>query len=220
MYYPIHPREEPPKNGNIAVFCRTPVCFLPSAREFTWKIANVLNVIGVALDKREQTDYLILKNSANPKEKYIEMVEKVFNKIKYCFIKNKFTHLVLSGFGTNNFAYYANDFNIDARQVWKDCFYKCLDELNYCEDATIILNYIDFVPEYPIQSHSSIEKILYSTKQDVLDKTLFINAWDPHSIIGNGNELDNSLDGYWGRISAMSVLGCGLTNPNIRTYAV
>lgn len=50
-----------------------------------------------------------------------------------------------------------------------------------------------------------------------LDNTLFVNAWDPHSIIGNGNYNDPSLDGYWGRYTNMSVLGWGFTNPEM-TY--
>jgi hypothetical protein len=53
-----------------------------------------------------------------------------------------------------------------------------------------------------------------------LDNTLFVNAWDPHSIIGNGNYNDDSLDGFWGRISNMSVLGWGYTNPYMKWQAI
>lgn len=48
-----------------------------------------------------------------------------------------------------------------------------------------------------------------------LESTLFVNAWDPWSLIGNGNERDNSLDGCWGRVSNMAVLGWLPTNPSI-----
>eukprot|EP00756_Hemistasia_phaeocysticola_P035042 Hpha_TRINITY_DN16558_c1_g7::TRINITY_DN16558_c1_g7_i1::g.135468::m.135468 len=37
-------------------------------------------------------------------------------------------------------------------------------------------------------------------------ETLAVNAWDPHSIAGNGNSIDNSLDGYVGRHTAIGVL--------------
>jgi hypothetical protein len=53
-----------------------------------------------------------------------------------------------------------------------------------------------------------------------LDTTLFVNAWDPWSLIGNGNERDQSLDGYWGRISNMAVLGWKHTNPHLQYVAV
>jgi hypothetical protein len=39
------------------------------------------------------------------------------------------------------------------------------------------------------------------------DKPLYINAWDPHSVIGNGNDGDMSLDGFMGRSTAMAALG-------------
>ena len=216
MYYPIHPRSEPEKNGNIAVFCRTPVCIMATAREMTWKKANVLNVIGVALDNKEQADYLYLKNHSNPQEEYLKMVDKIFRKIVKCFIEHKFENLILSAFGAGNFGYFAGELGIDVRETWKQCFYKYLDEMNYSQDTNIILNYIDFIPDYKLQTRSPIEKMLWKTDQDTLDKTLFINAWDPHSVIGNGNEYDNSLDGYWGRISAMSVIGTGTINSNVR----
>jgi hypothetical protein len=59
--------------------------------------------------------------------------------------------------------------------------------------------------------------LLQDLKNPTLKNTLFVNAWDPHSIIGNGNSNDPSLDGYWGHISNMSVLGWGFTNPEM-TY--
>jgi hypothetical protein len=46
-----------------------------------------------------------------------------------------------------------------------------------------------------------------------LDDILFLNAWDPHSIAGNGNGMDNSLDGFFGRSSAIGLICCPCTNP-------
>lgn len=48
-----------------------------------------------------------------------------------------------------------------------------------------------------------------------LDTTMYVNAWDPWSLIGNGNERDGSLDGFWGRSSNMAVLGWLPTNPDM-----
>ena len=44
---------------------------------------------------------------------------------------------------------------------------------------------------------------------------LFVNAWDPHSFIGNGNERDASLDGWYGRHMAMALLGWPGTNEHL-----
>ena len=40
-----------------------------------------------------------------------------------------------------------------------------------------------------------------------------MNAWDPWSLPGNGNFNDNSIDGAYGRSSAIAVLCWPFTNP-------
>lgn len=52
--------------------------------------------------------------------------------------------------------------------------------------------------------------------KNAIEHTLFINAWDPWSIIGNGNSMDYSVDGMYGRQSALSLLCWPVTNPNIQ----
>ena len=47
------------------------------------------------------------------------------------------------------------------------------------------------------------------------ETTLFCNAWDPQSYIGNGNSMDDSLDGFMGRYSNLSVSSNMLLNKNI-----
>ena len=49
-----------------------------------------------------------------------------------------------------------------------------------------------------------------------LSDALFVNAWDPHSVIGNGNYHDNSLDGHIGRCTDMAPMSFYPTNPGIR----
>ena len=45
---------------------------------------------------------------------------------------------------------------------------------------------------------------------------LFVNAWDPNSVVGNGNGADQSLDGYFGRNTAMQFLSLPAINPFLR----
>lgn len=52
--------------------------------------------------------------------------------------------------------------------------------------------------------------------KDTIDRTLFINAWDPWSLVGNGNEMDHSVDGFYGRQSALALLCWPITNPHIQ----
>lgn len=51
---------------------------------------------------------------------------------------------------------------------------------------------------------------------DDFENTLFTNAADPWSIMGNGHKGDSSLDGVWGRISATAVLSTPLINKHIQ----
>ena len=85
-------------------------------------------------------------------------------------------------------------------------------------DLTIPIN---FCKKYGIEvlnlgtsSSKPIPDVLFTTDTNPAD-TLYINAWDPWSIIGNGNAGDDSLDGHWGINSNMSVLGWSMTNSKL-----
>lgn len=53
-----------------------------------------------------------------------------------------------------------------------------------------------------------------------LHECLWLNAWDPHSVVGNGNMNDSSLDGYYGRSSSLGLMCFPLTNPWITHKAL
>jgi hypothetical protein len=51
--------------------------------------------------------------------------------------------------------------------------------------------------------------------------TLYVNSWDPHSVVGNGNNKDTtSLDGVFGIHSDMGYMSYTDINPNILTNLV
>ena len=60
------------------------------------------------------------------------------------------------------------------------------------------------------------DKIITDIRTGDVKKTLYVNAWDPWSFIGNGHCNDNTMDGHWGCLSNMSMLGWGITNPHIK----
>jgi hypothetical protein len=64
-------------------------------------------------------------------------------------------------------------------------------------------------------SEARIPDVLEDPAEDVAN-TLYANAWDPWSMVGNGNAGDRSLDGAWGACSNMSVLCWPVTNPHVR----
>ena len=63
---------------------------------------------------------------------------------------------------------------------------------------------------YEYQPFGDIPAILFSAD------TLYQNAWDPHSIVGNGNAGDNSLDGFFGRFTMMHFLCWPRTNQHMQ----
>ena len=206
------------QSSNIAIFTKTPVNINDK-----WHDINVINVISPALDSYDQYDYkkIINKTGFNKnitnEEIYTYMIEKCFKKIKKCFIK--FDTLVLHGFGLGAFSLLCEELNINCKKVYEKCFIKYFGK----SKKKIYLNNLSFIniknnPNICNINNIIIDIILHCNiiQLNNLDKVLFVNAWDPFSLIGNGNNLDNSLDGYFGRISAMSVLGWSITNPFIK----
>jgi len=49
---------------------------------------------------------------------------------------------------------------------------------------------------------------------------LIQNAWDPHSIAGNGNKGDQSLEGFIGRSTSIAALCWPVTNPYINYKSI
>lgn len=57
-------------------------------------------------------------------------------------------------------------------------------------------------------------------EEEDVEGTLYLNAWDPFTLIGNGNAGDASLDGAWGECSNMAVLGWLPSNPAMKFCAI
>ena len=66
-----------------------------------------------------------------------------------------------------------------------------------------------------LNGEASFPANLLATDDEYLETTLFINAWDPHSYLGNGNNADKSMDGYFGRYCAIGYRGIPAVNPMI-----
>jgi len=118
----------------------------------------------------------------------------------------------MSGFGLGVFSSLCKELNIDCYKIYKKCFIKYFGESKKKKN----LNLLPF--EMDKKNFININEDIYDLieKTQNLDKVLFVNAWDPYSLVGNGNNMDNSLDGYFGRISAMSILCWSITNLKIK----
>lgn len=219
-------------SANIAVYCKTP--FVPWNVEeqqdqrirIKPKFVHVINVIGVALDDEQQPDYLEMRRLKTPQDcqnLYTAKVQSVFKKIIKCFEdQSNLKTIVVHGFGMGVFSKFAKRFGIRHEEI----FIRLLQEFIYeaiavREDAKIIINYLPYSKILPrIRNklyfiRTPIDLLIDSYEQKDLESILFVNAWDPFSIVGNGNAGDNSLDGFFGRVTAMSVLCWPKYNKNI-----
>ena len=189
------------------------------------------------LDKYKMTTaditYVMYTNDENMKKQFKEDLIQRYRKIwlKACYICKfkELKNLWYYGVGNNNFsAFLPLDWALSINfynQIFAEAF--GIDPTNSNNphstnsnenDITIPIN---FCKEYKINvlnlgtsSNKHIPHVLFTTDTTPVD-TLYINAWDPWSIIGNGNAGDISLDGHWGRNSNMSVLGWSMTNSRL-----
>jgi hypothetical protein len=210
------------KQINIAIYCYTPILY---KEKNTYM--NVINVIAPALDSKTQPDYSIyIKDGSLITEKYLGAMEAVFIKIFKCAKTNNFNDILLSAFGQGNFAGAFSNETIPQ-------YFNALENIyGLNEYKNINIHYFGFADGFYTKWKDFKTKNSLNTddyiggiqdlvfREDIPKDALFINAWDPWSLVGNGNEGDNSLDGYVGRISAAGILCWPLTNPYIQYIGV
>ena len=129
---------------------------------------------------------------------------------KICNKMNLTSNESIKQFGINNFT--------------NDILIPCLSDNNIhpniiTPDLFCRINNINLIKDVLRGTDYRIPQVLFSGQFNEVT-TLFVNAWDPHSLLGNGNESDSSLDGWWGRISNISVLGSSLTNKQIKYIGI
>ena len=195
---------------NIAVYCYAKI--QRPARSIQ---VHVINLIGYALDIPEQPDYSYF--TKHPKDhlikKYKDMWVKALACAKDLKAQHKIKQLRVFNVGGGCFAgLYGPTF---IPRIFEPAFLPLLPE--FAKAGIEVLGYDARTKTF--DDNVFIPDILYSKDEDVAN-TLYVNAWDPWSLIGNGNSRDRSLDGYWGRYSNMAVLGWSVTNPQMTFVAV
>merc|ERR1712118_133202 len=193
---------------NIAIF--TPARIKSNGRVIP--NLNVINLIGAGFDHKDQPDhqYYLTKVESGTSAVFQEGKEEKFEarmKMMYRFAfhhakENGLEYIQHFGVGEGAFAGKVQNKVIEIRK-------KVIDELKkeYTDIKIICDPDIPFrVPQHLFERHPAWEESMTN------DNTLFINAWDPWSMIGNGNKADASLDGFWWSVSNMAYLGWPETN--------
>lgn len=223
-YYETHKRLLP----NIAVYCQTPVRF----NGFNVSNIHMLHAIGYALDNEAQPDYQALcANNVHTSEKRQilrdRLVERYTNLFRYAFqcARRKGLDTVAMGLvGAGFFSkHYPNGQSAFRTNVWQPALSNALRVEHWSESGhqlfvlgpdPIVLD----APHFQVDTLGFFPHCLKKTKNRT--STLFVNAWDPLSMVGNGNKKDNSLDGFVGRSTASSYLCWPKSNPCISYHPV
>ncbi len=201
---------------NIAIY--TPTLLVTKTDE---QKIHVLHAIGLAFDHPKQSDCQYFLGSTFKitlkKQKELEKVYKtIFKMIYKCAIDRGFTDVVLSGFGTYNFAKLYNEHN--KKKILENVFIpafestvsECPKKMRFYTMGLGDSSHL-FTSAY---YHGDVGRFpACCNKFEDLDTVLFLNCFDMISIPGNGQKGDNSIDGFIGRYTCISVTGTSMTNP-------
>ena len=190
---------------NIAIFAKTPLKINKVVR-----LVNVINLIGYAFDSPKQPDRIYFEKHQLGKK---ELIRRYANVWKYAFIcarVHKLKYLHISAVGGGAFApaeYNGVTFKEEILKPSIAIAKETIDTKN-----KIKLRWTAY-PDFCVPD--SFEEI----SQKEINKTLYVNAWDPLSMVGNGNEMDRSLDGAWGKSTALAPLCWSISNPYMKYQA-
>lgn len=206
---------------NIAAYCLTPV----RTREYTFPKVHILSVIGAALDAPgpDLKFFLDGKNEKVVDQSLRKFYVKAFSKVWKCAELLGLSTIVWSLFGCGNFSteYEVRFGKSFVEKIWIPAFLHTRKK--YLVVARGVENKIMGAGRVDLSRLGEIEDVGYfpgCLLRIDISNSLIINAWDPYSIVGNGNEKDESLDGYIGRHSAAGVLTWPISNPDVKYVAV
>jgi len=194
---------------NIAAYCQTPIRI--GTQEC---VAHVINSIGYGFDSTTQPDYKYFFPMTP--EKWKELTDRMkcmWRFIFECAQRHSLSKVYLCDVGGGHFARLLNEKPETQWSILKD---------NSLPAVTAQYPSIQVHSLHELSSTESkifLDRLAGDAKSSLSD-SLLVNAWDPWTFVGNGNSMDQSLDGKFGRNTPMAVLCSPWTNPFIKYDAV
>ncbi len=180
-----------------------------------------LSLPAPALDSTQQPHYAyyVQQGSLNPKKYTMEMtflfktIEKALRDHKGTAFENKgIKRLVLCRFGQGAFlSALNNESRMVAHQIYKTQLAIFLLAIADTGLQVVMSEYTD--PHGDVW-HSDM--IIGDIVETAREGDLIVNAWDPHSAPGNGNDADRSFDGAMGRGSGILLTQTAWLNETLR----
>jgi hypothetical protein len=182
-----------------------------------------LSLPAPALDKTLQPHYKYYVHKGKlDLNKYEEEIQFLFRVIEQALRDNKesafagngIKRLVLSKFGQMNFLKGLKpDEQKKARGLYKKAIENFLDRIKDLNVEIVMSEY------FPMQMEGLEDLNVSMMYGDILTKAktgdLIVNAWDPHSAPGNGNDGDNSFDGAMGKGTGILLTQTAWLNPKL-----
>lgn len=190
----------------------------------------IYHAIGAALDNASQADYLGLvanKTREETRQLLLDFYVSVFTKIFEAARRVSATGIVMSLVGAASFAaMYPGSVGSSNKvafhnEVWIPAYAQVRAQYTgFTMYVTGDLERIGDRPPNPAgiyllaNGHTRVP-IFPELMATLPAGTMIVNAWDPHTLPGNGNEGDDTIDGWIGRYSAIHFFGWAYTNPQL-----
>jgi len=203
---------------NVAIYTLSNLSAHENAQSDVLTQIHLYHAVGYAFDHIDQPDYIALKTRSRQylTDLYVEIFRKMFT-----FATNKkFKTLVMTVLGGGYFSrLYPHGGSLGfQKNVFAPAFYDAYKK--YGLDLQIqFSNKGHNIPAAIVKLKAVIPIIVvkefpfFVKDLEDVENTLIVNAWDPHSMIGNGNAGDPSLDGAVGRFTDACVMGMPMCNP-------
>jgi len=214
----------PAESPNIAIYCRTPFKY-PQAAVAKHATIHCLNVIAYGFDNARQPDYKYFVSNDNKAELPNKLLA-IFAKIFRCAGEHKLKTVVLCGFGLGAFSQLfpgkmAEEYYLPALEAaFEANLHGSIARIEYFaggDNDHVLKKILRLCGKYKLEGGRHPFLALDTTMDSA---KLYVNAWDPWSLVGNGHAGDDSLDGYFGRSTAMALLCWPVTNPSLQFVAV
>lgn len=206
---------------NIAVYCTSPVKNHPLG-DLTW-VDNMhfLHCIGYAFDSEQQTDYKEIikgKREVDYRKRLLKLYKNIFHIIFTCAKQHNLKTIALGLVGAGFFSKLYNSkssTNTFMKNVFQPALQEVINKHGWnTEHIQVLGNDNIIINEQVLFNIGFFPNV--ALKHIIPQTTLVVNAWDPLSIVGNGNASDHSLDGAVGMHTACGLLCFPYTNPNIK----
>jgi hypothetical protein len=183
----------------------------------TEKEAMIYHAIGAALDSPDQPDYKVFVARGLDIRGLIQFYVSVFEKIFIAAAMWKADGVVMSLVGGGAFADLYPPYHGGGRpkmhtEVWVPAFKFVWERYRY-KTKLAAMGDLDNPAGAYLLSQGASNAGFYPGLVPKYPNWLIVNAWDCHTLPGNGNRNDPTLDGYIGRASAIHYFGWGVTNP-------